>query len=126
MLSKKKSKLGLDSFFESIIDRINKLLDQLTPRDLIYIISYFAAVDIIYTVITGKIGVVMRLGRYWSEAQKQQLAEMLKQAEEKEEPVDGQALMKSLVIAYMVLKIDIEDVASGISKLSSASIGKLI
>lgn len=108
---KKKKPDPLDQFY----NWIKAKADQASIRDLCYLTSYVGAVYIAYEALTGE---VLPTFLDWSNILPFKIGY--------QPPKDGEfkpkAFATALVVAYMVLKIDVDDVASAIGKLGKAAL----
>ena len=106
---------------DSAIDHLGRFLDNLNARDLIYLISYFAAVQLIYFTIKGitiPLESLMRISgtNVLGMPRRTTTGGLETIAQE----IDNKALLLSLVGAYGLLKLDLGDVTSAVSKITSA------
>lgn len=110
---------GLIAIADSIIDHIGHIYDNMAPRDIIYIVAYVAATYMAYNLI---VGVEKALKSPWIAIGflPAVIASLFGQQQKEVEGIDMDALMKALVVAYMILKIDVSDVASALTKVTSA------
>jgi hypothetical protein len=113
----KHHKWDLDEFLDSARDHIGRFLNNLNARDLIYLLSYLAAVSLIYESITKVsldiqtiFGMRKNIRGTGGETA---IGEIAKQ-------IDQHALLLSMVGAYGLLKLDLGDVTSAVSKVSTA------
>jgi len=114
-MPRKKKVKTIDLF----LNALKKKMDDASIRDLLYLGAYFSAVYFIYDFLTGhplpiqliESFIVIPLG--------------LPQIKEPKKPkgLDHHALAKALVAAYIVLKIDVEDVVSATKALGSVVAG---
>ena len=119
ILDQKKHKWTIDEFLDSARDHVGKILDNLNARDLVYVVAYCSAVVLCYQTITGItksfendiygtiVSAVLKL------PPSSDVGEVAKK-------IDQHALLLSLVAAYGLLKLDLGDVSSAISKVSTA------
>lgn len=130
----KKHKWTIDEFLDSTRDHIGKLLDNMSPRDLIYIITFAFGVCYVYQkldVVKKGISMVSNLPYLMVN----QVVELLTgkrkfgqnipadvPTEEKlegENRLDWVQLSEAMLITYGLMKIDISDVSSGLTKITS-------
>mgnify|MGYP001180640581 CR=1 FL=1 len=107
---KKKKPKPLDQFY----NWIKAKADQASIRDLCYLTSYVGAVYIAYEAITSE---VLPTFLNWSNI----LPFDIPVPEEPKE-FKPKAFATALVVAYMVLKIDVDDVTSAVGKLGKAAL----
>ena len=107
--------------FQWIEERLKLLLESASIRDIVYVVAYLSAVNIAYIGIKG----ITQTGYFWLPPSWYPFAPFLPRPK-KEEPIDYKALSMALVAAYMVLKIDIEDVASAIKLVSKTGLSSLV
>lgn len=109
MPRKKKIKI-VDQF----IDALKKKLNDASIRDLIYLMAYSSSVYFIYDLLTGhplpiqiiETFLVVPLG-------------LPKISEPEPKKFDVMALMQAMIAAYIVLKIDVDDIVSATKAISS-------
>jgi hypothetical protein len=109
-LPRKKKIKPLDQFY----NWIKAKADQASIRDLCYLTSYVGAVYIAYEALTGE---VLPTFLNWSNI----LPFDIPVPQEPKE-FKPKAFATALVIAYMVLKIDVDDVTSAVGKLGKAAL----
>lgn len=128
-----KHKWNIEEFLDSARDHIGRILDNTSSRDLIYIATFSMGVWSTYNQIMrikGRIDVVLEnplvliplLGPIFSGfkiTDPRQRLESLIHEEEKVE-IDYEILASAMLITYGLMKIDIGDVASGLTKISTA------
>lgn len=111
---------GMWQAADSAIDHMGRIIDKTGPRDVVYIIAYLAAVDLSYQALkavqTSVLPWMIRTLFPW-------LPQPLPEGPVE---IDWRVLSMSFVVAYMILKIDVEDVASALNKLSSTAIKALV
>lgn len=131
----KKHKWTIDEFIDSARDHIGKFLDNLNARDLIYMLSYLAAVALLYEGITGIALSVEHLFTLFQQKGKsgtsilgltrKDVSSIGRTAigevgVEVAKQIDSHALLLAMVSAYGILKLDLGDVTSAVSKVSTA------
>lgn len=114
----KKHKWTLDEFIDSARDHIGHMIDNMGVRDIVYVACWISGTILIYNTVAGvkKIFVTPQefltrsVTPFWlKKEEKEALAE-----------IDWNIFMLSMIGAYGLLKIDVSDVASAITKLQSA------
>ena len=118
-MAPRKHKWSIDEFLDSARDHLGRMLDNMSPRDIIYIISWISATILIYNSISGIKKIIFQPGKLLSRR-----AEFARYSESEiadfDKDIDWNQLMLCMVSAYVVLKIDVSDVASALTKVSSA------
>jgi len=117
--------LKLDSatsqFLDSLTDHFGKLIDNTSMRDWVYVLSYLAAVHLAYITLKR----IKMTFPTWLSMVLPPLAliNLLKGfnvvPEITTEELDWETMGQAMVAGYMVLKIDMADVASATAKLGS-------
>ena len=114
-----KLKGGLAEILDSATDHIGQLLDSTNMRDYIYLASFLGAVYLAYitlkkvtmtfpTWISMVIPILGLVGTFKGESVIPPITT---------EELDWSTLAQSMVIAYILLKIDADDIASAITKI---------
>lgn len=119
---KKKKKDILSQVVEKILNKAEGIIDKIGMRDLIYALSYFSAVYIAYeTCMKAKalIGLIPGPLEFFKLIGGMALIPIVAGSElTEEQKLNPECLTISFVAAYMVLKIDIQDISSAIQTLS--------
>lgn len=113
---------ALAELADSATDHIGHILDNTGPRDLIYLTAYAAAVFTAYNLIAPTENAFRSFNLFIAN-----IIPWIWSPSKYEIPVgiDQIALIKALIAAYMVLKIDASDITSAISKLGSLSVATI-
>lgn len=117
----KHHKWTLDELLDSARDHIGHILDNMSPRDIIYMIAYGSAVIVVYNLLAKARNIPLiniALGgalRLRDPRLRDQLTDTLSN-----QSIDLEVLAMSLVGGYMLLKIDVADVTSALTKVTSA------
>jgi len=112
MARKKKVKL-----LETLIESLKKKWESASIRDIVYITSYVAAVGLSYKVLmTAKGFPAITLFDIIGYVTKQ-----LKGEEPEPEGIDLDILLTSCVVAYIVLKIDMDDITAAATKITTVA-----
>ncbi len=116
-----------DVALASLSDTLRRIVENTAARDWIYILAFICAVYLSYVTITG---IKVSFGNFWRALANNpplwfELPWSLlprPDAPQPSEPVpvlDTTALVQSVIIAYLVMKIDITDIASGVAAVTS-------
>lgn len=115
-MPRKKKKDLLDHFIESI----RKRWETATLRELIYLISYIGAVAVSYQILMKAKGIIVSVFVVGDWFQRLILGPP---PGEVPETLDPGVLLTSFAAAYIILKIDADDITSAVAKLTSAAEG---
>lgn len=117
---------------DSAIDHIGSILDNLNARDLVYVSSYVAAVILIYNTEAVIAQPLAPFGIFYDPRKKEEVLKDYPSAimlplgywkidkSQVKDKFDMSQLLLAMVGAYGLLKIDLSDVGSTISKISAA------
>lgn len=109
----RKKKIGM---LDHIINSIKDKWDKAGVRDLVYLISYLAAVAVTYkTLMAGQALIVQINPIRWITGTVPTKEEL--------EKLDPDTLLTSFVAAYIILKIDAQDIASAVGKIKTVAKG---
>lgn len=102
------------SLLMKLIDSIQKKWEEASIRDLVYIVSYVAAVAGSYKVLMASQAFIVTYNPVrWLFPGDMPTKEELKK-------IDVDTLLTAFVVGYIVLKIDADDITSGIAKVTAA------
>lgn len=118
---------------DSFIDHIGKLMDNTSSRDLIYILTFTFGLWYVYNelcllkhiaekIVENPFSMLFGLAGLVLPTRKRRsiLTEAIIETETEKGQVDLIILAQAMLITYGLMKIDIGDVASGLTKITSA------
>lgn len=108
---------------DSFINHLGNFMDKITVRDVIYGATYVAAVIRIYELTSHlhfPLKYIPGLGMIFPGIALEAMKEtgLYPEEEKEEEKINWAVLCESMIAAYMLLKIDVSDVAGAISAIS--------